>query len=210
MERPAKKPARAARLSQPGVVLIDTQPGFLDMMSGSPEPLLQRLERLLLMADCLRLPTLATFEEPDTNGWLPSRLEQRWPGHGSRFVKRTYDCCGEPQIAAAVAALGRRQLLVAGAETDVCVLQSVLSLLERGSEVFLLEDCVFSSEPHPRPALQRMYAAGAVPCTLKTVYYELMRSVAVLRDPSAGGDGWARLPELFGKPEDLPPWEPAG
>ena len=107
-------------------------------------------------------------------------------------------------------AWARRQLLVAGGETDVCVLQSVLSLLERGYQVFLLEDCLFSSEPHTAPAVARMRAAGAVPCTLKTAYYELMRSVAVLDDPAAAGPGWAALLERLPEPEALPEWQPPG
>ena len=59
--------------------------------------------------------------------------------------------------------------------------------VERGHVVFLLEDCVASSEPHTRPALERMYAAGVVPCTLKTAYYELMQRRDRLPRPPFGG-----------------------
>lgn len=199
---------RIARIVQPAVLIIDVQPHFMDVAGEAAGWLLPRLVGLLHMADCLRLPLVATFERPQRNGWLPDELERVWPQHGQRFEKRTYDCCGEPQIAAALAGLGRRQYLVAGAETDVCVLQSVLSLLERGYEVFLLEDCLFSSEPHTAPAVARMRAAGAVPCTLKTAYYELMGSVAVLDDPAAAGAGWAALLERLPEPEALPEWQP--
>ena len=74
--------------------------------------------------------------------------------------------------------------------------------------MFLLEDCLFSSEPNVGPALRRMYATGAVPCTLKTAYYELMRDVRILRDPAAGGPRWERLLADFGMPEEWLPWEP--
>ena len=197
-----------ARIGQPAVLLIDVQPHFVEAFGESAGWLMPRLIGLLDMADCLRLPLLATFERPQKNGWLPGELERAWPRHGQRFEKRTYDCCGEPQIAAALAGLGRRQFLVAGAETDVCVLQSVLSLLERGYGVFLLEDCLFSSEPHAAPAVARMRAAGAVPCTFKTAYYELMHTVAVLDDPAAAGAGWSALLERLPDPEGLPEWQP--
>jgi nicotinamidase-related amidase len=199
------------RLHDPAVVLVDAQPGFLRSVAGRevPAPVAARWEKLLVVARCLELPTLATFEEPERNGWLSQDCERAWPVHGLRYVKRTFDCCREPEIAAALAEIGRTHLLVAGMETDVCVLQSVLSLLERGHEVFLLEDCVASSEPHTRPALERMYAAGAVPCTLKTAYYELMRAVTVCRDPAAAGGGWELLLREFDEPEALPDWRPA-
>ena len=198
---------RVPRLVQPGVLLIDAQPGFLDTMHGNAEPVLLRLENLLIMADCLRLPTVATFEAPEASGWLPARLQRRWPEHGVRLVKETFDCCGQPDVVTALQGMGRHQLLVAGAQTDVCVLQSVLSLLERGYEVFLLEDCLASSESHTRTAVRRMCAAGAVPCTLKTAYYELKRVVGVPAAPAHSG--WERLTQLIGSPEEWPPWQPA-
>jgi nicotinamidase-related amidase len=203
--------AHVPRLHDPAVLLIDAQPGFFMNVAGHevPPPVAARWEKLLVVARCLELPTLATFEDPDTNGWLSDACDRAWPVHGLRYVKRTYDCCGEPAIVAALSEIRRTHLLVAGAETDVCVLQSVLSLLERGHEVFLLEDCVASSEPHTRPALARMYAAGAVPCTLKTAYYELMKSVTVCRDPASAGGGWEALMREFDDPESLPEWQPA-
>jgi nicotinamidase-related amidase len=196
-------------------VLIDAQPGFAAAIGESagavvPDlaPVFLRVEKLLVMADCLALPTIATFERPERNVWLPEPCERAWPAHGLRIEKQTYDCCGEPDVATAIAQTGRRQLLVAGAETDVCVLQSVLSLLESGYRVFLLEDCLFTSEPHAGPAVRRMEAAGAVPCTLKTAFYELMRSVTVYDDPPALGPQWERLLPLFGEPESFPAWSP--
>ena len=209
--RTAVPAAHVVRLHDPAVLLIDAQPGFFVNVAGRevPPPVAVRWEKLLVMARCLELPTLATFEDPEANGWLSAACDGVWPVHGLRYVKRTFDCCGEPAIAAAVSEIGRTHLLVAGAETDVCILQSVLSLLERGHEIFLLEDCVASSEPHTRPALERMYAAGAVPCTLKTAYYELMKSVEVCRDPASAGAGWESLMSEFSEPESLPDWQPA-
>ncbi len=198
------------RLTEPGLVLIDAQLGFAPRTDDPPtlDALWLRLEKLLVMASCLNLPTVATFEQPVENGWLPPACEAVWPTHGQRFEKYTYDCCGEPEITTAIRAMGRRQLLVAGAETDVCVLLSVLSMLELGYEVFLLEDCLFTTEPHPGPALRRVYAAGAVPCTLKTAFYELMKTVAVYGRSERFPTAWARLIEEFGEPELFPPWHP--
>lgn len=199
-------PVRIPRLARPAVVLIDAQPGFLVTMAGRREALELRLERLLVLADALDLPTLATFEEPHANGWLTTACEKVWPLRGKRMEKRSFDCCREEAIRPAIAALGREQLLVAGAETDVCVLQSTLSLLEQGYQVFLLEDCVFSSEPHPEPALRRMEAAGAVPITLKTAVYELKREVGEPSDPAAGVGDWEALMRRLGDPEAWPAW----
>lgn len=172
MSIPVVEPSRI------GFLLIDAQPFFWDSMHGPREPVLARVERLLMLADWLKLPFIATFEHPvETKGWLPERLEKAFPPHGQRFVKRTFNCCSDKPISQAITSSRIKQVAVAGAETDVCVLQSSLGLAGMGLQVFLLEDCVFTSEHQPRPALERMYRAGVIPCTLKILFYELMRSV---------------------------------
>ena len=188
------------------IVVIDVQPYFLDgWMAGPTEPLLARLEYLLGLATVFELPCLATFEEPVAEtGWLPERLERFFPAHGQRHTKQTFNCCGEAPIVAALAAMGRSQIAVAGAETDVCVLQSVLGLIAAGYQVFLLEDALFSSEPNVAPAIRRMEAAGAIPSTVKTLSYELRRTVA---NPAPRDRLTARFPDLrLPRPEEFPVW----
>jgi nicotinamidase-related amidase len=192
--------------SRVGVVVIDAQPLFVETMAGEPEPVLTRLEQLFILAGCFRLPVLATFEQPtEVKGWLPERLERVFPAAGQRHVKRAYDCCAEPAIAAALRRLAVEQIVLAGAETDVCVMQSAFGLLDLGFQVFLLEDCVFTSEPQPRPALERIYRAGVLPATYKMLYYELKRTTGDL--PALAGRDQDQ-PALLA-PERLPPWSPA-
>ena len=168
------------RKDELAILIIDVLPFFLDgWMDGASEPLLVRLEFLLGAAAVFDLPVAFTFEQPvEKKGWLPERLEPFAPEGALRLTKNTFNCCGEPEIVDALAALGKRQFAVAGGETDVCVLQSVLGLLGAGYEVFLLEDALFSSEPNVGPAIRRMEQAGAIPSTVKTFNYELRLSVA--------------------------------
>ena len=193
-----------------GVLLVDAQPAFLDSMYGPKDPVLIRLEHLLMLADLLSLPLIATFEHPvETKGWLPERLEKAFPAHGKRFVKKTFNACSDPLVNQAIRKLSVNQFALAGSEIDVCILQSALGLLGMGFEVFLLEDSVFSSEPHPRPALDRMYRAGVIPCTFKTLFYELLRTVDREAWPKEARARIGFFPTEFFEVEKLPPWEPA-
>ena len=70
----------------------------------------------------------------------------------------------------------------------------------------------FHPEASPGPALRRMYAAGAVPCTLKTMLYELVECVDDIPwypDLWLGRDDpdTKPFPEAFIVPEEWPPWE---
>lgn len=162
------------------ILVIDVQPYFLEgWMDGAVEPLLARLEFLFGIATVYDLPTVCTFEQPvERKGLLPERLEPFVPESTVRVTKNTFNCCAEPGILETIESIGKRQIAVAGGETDVCVLQSVLGLLNAGFEVFLLEDALFSSEPNVGPAVRRMEQAGAIPSTVKTLNYELRLSVA--------------------------------
>lgn len=159
------------------VLLIDVQPFFVGQMVEPQEPVLIRLEQLLIMSHWFQLPVLATCEEPvDRKGELIERLQTKFPSHGQVHRKQTYDLCGEPDILQALKALGRQQLIITGTETDVCVLQSVLGLLAHGYQVFLLEDCLFSSSSTTEAAVYRMRQAGAIPLTYKSLHYELLKT----------------------------------
>ena len=200
-----------------GIMLIDAQPLFWGYAfpdgGDQKEAIMVRLEHLLMLADWMEIPALATFEDPvEENGELPERLEKVFPADGQRFTKKTYNCTLEATIRQAIERMPVQQFAVAGAETDVCVLQSVLGLMGMGYEIFLLEDCLFTSEPHPGPAIRRMYQAGAIPCTVKTLVYEL--AVSTERTPWYP-EGWIDrersttkpFPEKFVVPEKWPPWE---
>lgn len=206
---------------QIGVLLIDVQPAFLDWafpdQNEERESLLVRYEHLLMLSDWMDLPLVATFEKPIAqNGELPERLEAVFPAEGQRFEKNYFGCMTEPKIASAIKELPIKQIAVAGAETDVCVMQSVLGLLQAGYQVFLLEDCLFTSESQPAPALRRMYQAGAIPCTLKTMAYELSKCVD---ETPYSPEAWEMkelkkhpdtkpFPKNFIPPEKWPVWIP--
>ena len=159
------------------IVFIDVQPYFLDKLSGCREPLLVRLEQLLIIAEWFELPVLVTLEQPVARKReLPERLQRLLPAAGVVFKKHTYNLCAEPEIESALNHLGRSQFAIAGGETDVCVLQSVLGFRRGGRDVFLLEDCLFSAEPDVSAALTRMQRAGAILSTYTTLFYELCRT----------------------------------
>ena len=124
-----------------------------------------------MFAKMVSMPVIATFEQG--KGELPEGLEL--PPQTQRFEKTHFDANRVPAIRETLA--GHKSWAVAGAETDVCVLQSVLGLLGHDHEVRLLEDCLFTSEANPEPAIARMRAAGAIPCTFKTLAYEIIGTV---------------------------------
>ena len=180
--------------------VIDVQDFFLAQLGN--RALRTRIEtNLLNLARLLayfRIPMIATLERPVfRKGGVPQRLKQL--GDAAQvFEKDFFDLTKERKIVDHLARLGRTQALVAGCETDVCVLQSCLGLLDLGHEVYVVEDLLFSSSRNVDAAIARMRAEGAVVLTYKTLFYELIEAVE-------GGQHADKLTETYGPfPDDLP------
>ena len=154
---------------------------------------------LVRLLNYFRIPIVVTLERPvDFKGFLPKEIGKHLGDRAETFEKNFFDLCKETKIKAHLARLKRRQAIVAGCETDVCVLQSSLGLLSLGYEVYVMEELIFSSSPNADAAIARMKAEGVVFSTYKTLYYELIEAVN-------GGRHSERLLEDYGPfPDDLP------
>ena len=89
------------------------------------------------------MPVVATEEEPERNGDRATRA-------GAPCCKPTFGLAGTPEILPRSARPTAHAVLV-GFETDVCVYQSAIGLLEAGLRVLAVEDATFSpGEMHER------------------------------------------------------------
>ena len=133
---------------------------------------------LLRLLGYFRIPVVATLERPvEVKGTLPKDVARHLGASAQIFEKDFFDLCKEKTIADHLTRLKKRQMIVAGCETDVCVLQSCLGLLSLGYEVYVIEELIFSSSRNVEAAVARLKAAGVVFATYKTLYYELFEAV---------------------------------
>jgi nicotinamidase-related amidase len=181
-------------------VIIDLQGFFLsqvDKRLGSR--IKTNTGNLVRLLNYFQIPIVVTLERPvDFKGFLPKEIAKHLGNRSQTFEKNFFDLCKDTKIKAHLARLKRRQVIVAGCETDVCVLQSCLGLLSLGYEVYVMEELIFSSSPNADAAIARMKAEGVVFSTYKTLYYELIEAVE-------GGRHTEKLLEDYGPfPDDLP------
>ena len=92
----------------------------------------------------------------------------------SPIEKLSFSCCGEKKFLEAVQGYGKRNIIICGIETHVCVLQTVMDLIERGYLPVIIEDCVSSRKPKDREtALKRMAREGVIITTYESILFEL-------------------------------------
>jgi nicotinamidase-related amidase len=104
---------------------------------------------------------------------LPQEIKERLASSAVTFEKSFYDLSKEKPIRDHIAQLRKKQIIIAGCETDVCVLESCLGLLGLGYEVFVVENLLFSSSRNVDAALGRMKAEGATFLTYKSLFHAL-------------------------------------
>ena len=159
------------------LVFIDVQ-GRLHEIMSEKESLDRNLEKLIRCAQLLEVPIVGTEQIPEklgaTNEPFRSLLEEV-----PMIGKSAFSCCGEPQFVEAFQSLEKRQAILVGIETHVCVYQTAIDLLEQGIEVFVIADAVSSRMPENKVlALQAMRDAGAQILPTETVLFALLRDAS--------------------------------
>ena len=181
-------------------VLVDYQDFFLAQLEGRSRARLQEnTQNLLRLLGYFRIPVIATLERPvGHKGAVPDDIKRHLGHSGKVFEKDFFDLTREKPIRAHLKRLKKTQAIVAGCETDVCVLQSCLGLLEMGLEVFAVEELLFSSARNVDAALVRLRSEGVIILSYKTLFFELVEAVA-------GAPHAETMIAAFGEfPSDLP------
>lgn len=159
------------------LVIIDVQADFLARVDDPiKDGLLERIAFLALGARFCGIPVVASVESPEDWGGLHPALIDA-VGDAPVLRKAVFGLADDPLVGPAVRETGRDTAVLTGLETDVCVAQSALGLLDEGLRVVVVEDAVGSPGSAHAAGLDRMRRAGVIPVVTKQLHYEWMRTV---------------------------------
>ncbi|MCM2389937.1 hydrolase [Streptomyces albipurpureus] len=166
--------------SEAVIVFIDHQPMTLfGVHSHDPQTVVNNTVALAETARLFNVPVVySTVARKALGGDLIPGLREVFPDQ--EIIDRSWiNAWEDPRLKEAVLATGRRQIVIAGLWTEMCVAFPVISALEEGREVFVVADASggASSESH-HTAMDRMVAKGAVPVTTQVVLGEFQRDWA--------------------------------
>ena len=146
------------------VLLVDHQAGLLSLVRDiDPDKFRNNVLALAELAKYFKLPTILTTSfEDGPNGPIMPELKELFPD--APFIARPgqINAWDNADFVKAIKATGKKQLIVAGVVTEVCVAFPVLSALEEGFEVFVITDASGTFNQITRDAAwDRMSQAGA-------------------------------------------------
>lgn len=150
--------------AQAAVLLVDHQTGLLSLVRDQdPDKFKNNVLALADLAKYFNLPTILTTSfENGPNGPLVPELKQTFPD--APYIARpgNINAWDNEDFVKAVKATGKKQLIIAGVVTEVCVAFPALSALEEGHEVFVITDASGTFNAITRDAAwDRMSQAGA-------------------------------------------------
>lgn len=156
-------------------LLIDVQERLLPAMSRSEETLAATLQ-LVKGLKILEVPIVPLRQYPKGLGGLVPELREAL-GDYSPSDKGTFSAWDDPATAARIQAMGKKNIVVFGLESHVCVLQTVVDLIANGYNVALVADCIDSRKPSDHAiALRRAEEEGALLTTCESILFELLRA----------------------------------
>jgi nicotinamidase-related amidase len=163
------------RADDAALLVIDVQERFRTQIAAF-DRMVGRIRALALGASLLDVPVAVTEQYPQGLGPTVAELADALAG-AETLEKRSFSAAQAPGFDDLLRRLGRRQLLLVGIETHVCVHQTATDLLRSGRSVHAAIDAIESRDPFARAAaLQRMAGDGVHVTTVETALFELLRS----------------------------------
>ncbi len=149
------------------LLVVDFQARLMPVIDGGAAAV-ANARRLLAAAAMLGVPVL--FTEQNAGGLGGTVAELEVSAHGTVLHKMTFDACRADNAAAMP---DRPAIVVAGCEAHVCVLQTVLGLLDAGRRAYVVQDAIGSRQPGSKAAaIRRMAQHGAEIVTTEMVVFE--------------------------------------
>ncbi|MGY6630963.1 MAG: hydrolase [Wenzhouxiangella sp.] len=155
------------------LLVVDVQ-GKLARLMHDSEAMIRQQQILIEGCRILGLPVIWAEQLPDKLGSTVPELGEKLDGLAP-CAKSSFGCWGDKGLETAIRRSNRRQILLCGIETHVCVWQTAAALRREDYSVHLICDAVSSRSPANREiGIQRMAAAGVHLSNVEMALFELM------------------------------------
>jgi nicotinamidase-related amidase len=159
------------------LAIVDIQERLASAMDPAARATMAKNAGILLQAAArLSIPVVATEQYPKGLGSTVAEIGVLLPPGSPRIEKLRFSCACEAPFLDALQRSGRSQVILAGMEAHVCVLQSALELHAAGRQVFVIADACFSRNPaNHANAMHRLGAAGVIVGNTESLVFEWLR-----------------------------------
>lgn len=155
------------------LVVIDIQ-GKLASLMHNKEEFYTNVVRMIRAAKVLEIPIIWNEQIPEKLGTTIDQIKDA-VSQAAPLAKTTFSCCGNADFTNALEKTKRKDVLVVGMETHVCVYQTAIDLIGSGYNVHVVADAVSSRNPDNKTiGLNAMNEAGAKISSVEMCLFEML------------------------------------
>lgn len=154
------------------LVAIDFQEKLVGMLQKDDAAV--KMDKLLTAAKILNIPTIVTEQYPKGLGKTIASFDIE----GATVLEKTaFSAMQGEDFRNALKETGKKQVIIGGIETHICVHQTVSELIDAGYEVYVVKDACASRNTYEfKQGIEAMKANGAKITCLEIVLFELLRT----------------------------------
>lgn len=156
------------------LVVVDMQEPFLRNLH-EPERVLDNVRAMMQGANVLRIPIIATTQAAENMGDVVETVKNLLPIQLPPFDKMTFSSMASPGFVSELQRTGRRQVLLCGVETHICISQTAHDMQGADYQVQVVTDATSSrTEANWRLGLDKMRAGRVLLTSVEMALYELL------------------------------------
>lgn len=155
------------------LVIIDIQEKLVKAASNGEKTIINT-SKISQAAQILSIPVIITEQYPKGLG---ATVESITGSDAFIIEKSSFSAFKEPEFEQKIKSLNRKQVILCGIETHICVLQTAIDLYKNGYEVYVLKDCVSSrSEEEQNSGLELLKQYGIKVITVEIALFQWLKS----------------------------------
>lgn len=162
--------------SETVLCMIDMQEKFAPAINAFDDCLAASV-KLMAAAKEMNVKTIVTEQYPKGLGATVQPLQEYFTDTTEKIEKLSFSCFGSEEFRKAIVESGCKNLVIAGIESHICVLQTALDAAERGYQVYLAADAVSSrKEADKLLALDFLRSKGVNVMAAESVIFMILGS----------------------------------
>lgn len=154
-------------------VVIDVQEGIFHHLFKN-DFFKKNIKILIKGMQILEIPMLFTEQYPKGLGSTSQFIKDLFVWEFNAIEKNTFSCMFNEEFKSQLEKSNKKNIIIAGTETQVCILQTTIDLKAKGYEVMVIEDCVTSRKEEDKLiALKRLQQEGILLSSYESILTEL-------------------------------------
>lgn len=157
------------------LLIIDIQEKLVRALDK--DIIVKRVSNLVKSAKILKIPVMVTEQYPKGLGATVTEISSNLAENTPIFEKTAFNALMEEGFLDKLKSFGKKQIVLCGIETHICVYQTAAALLREGFEVYVAKDgCASRSKYEFKQGIELMEANGAKATCAEIVLFEWLQT----------------------------------